>query len=250
MSTTQRRIIIGDVHGYYDGLMKLFELINPNVEDKIYFLGDLIDRGPASNQVVEFVKKNNYYCLLGNHEQMLLESFDDQGKFCNSGGDAWLYAGGDKTLQSYENQSIKEEHIQWIRQLPTYFDLDDIWLVHAGLHPRLPLEKQTAEEFCWIRDQFHNMRKPYFTDKLIITGHTITCTFPGVMPGRLVLGKGWLDIDTGVYHPKSGWLTAYAPDIQTVYQVNIFNKKHRQLPFDQVVTRVDPSRFPLIRQRL
>jgi serine/threonine protein phosphatase 1 len=67
-----RRIIIGDVHGHYDGLMLLLDSIEPTTDDQIYFLGDLIDRGPKSAQVVDFVRENNYGCVLGNHEQMAL----------------------------------------------------------------------------------------------------------------------------------------------------------------------------------
>jgi serine/threonine protein phosphatase 1 len=70
---TYRRIIIGDVHGHYDALLKLLEAVAPSEKEPVYFLGDLIDRGPHSALVVEFVRKHRYRCLLGNHEQMLLE---------------------------------------------------------------------------------------------------------------------------------------------------------------------------------
>ena len=63
-----KRIIIGDIHGHYDGLMTLLEAIAPGRNDMVYFLGDLIDRGPKSSQVVEFVKNSPYQCILGNHE--------------------------------------------------------------------------------------------------------------------------------------------------------------------------------------
>ncbi|MFM7786861.1 MAG: serine/threonine protein phosphatase, partial [Microcystis panniformis] len=101
--------------------------------------------------------------------------------------------------------NIPTEHINWFQSLPAYLDLGDIWLVHAGVHPEYPLEQQTNEEFCWIRNKFHTMTQPYFKDKLIITGHTLTFTFPDVKPGQLARGSGWLDIETGVYHPQSGW---------------------------------------------
>ncbi len=87
----------------------------------------------------------------------------------------------------------------WFQSLPAYLDLGDIWLVHAGVQPEYPLEQQTNEQFCWIRNEFHAMTQPYFKDKLIITGHTLTFTFPDVKPGQLARGNGWLDIETGVY---------------------------------------------------
>jgi len=222
-----RRIFVGDVHGHYDGLMHLFEKVSPDAEDQIYFVGDLIDRGPQSSKVIEYVCHHNHACVLGNHEQLLLDAWS-QSRISGQTLHAWLYSGGQSTLASY-NQSpdLLMEHLKWLRSLPLYIDLDDIWLVHAGIDPTLTVADQTAEECCWIRDCFHNEPQPYFQDKLIITGHTITFTFPDIQPGQLVEGPGWLDIDTGAYHPKSGWLTALDIDNEIVYQVNVFESLHR-----------------------
>ncbi len=54
----------------------------------------------------------------------------------------WLYSGGTATVNSYGDDGIPHEDIEWIAKLPTFLDLGDIWLVHAGVNPRLPLEKQ------------------------------------------------------------------------------------------------------------
>lgn len=240
MSLTTRRIIIGDVHGHYDGLMQLLEAIAPESEDQVYFLGDLIDRGPRSAQVIDFVRKNSYHCLLGNHEQLLLNAFPD-GQVYHPALQAWLYSGGNTTVSSYGEVEVLLEHLDWIRTLPTYLDLGDIWLVHAGVHPRMPIADQTFQEFCWIREEFHSSPKPYFPDKLIIIGHTITFTFPNVAPGELVQGNGWLDIDTGAYHPKSGWLTAVDMTNRKVYQVNVFQKCVRVMLLEEAVTKIEPS---------
>jgi serine/threonine protein phosphatase 1 len=237
---TQRRIVIGDVHGHYDTLMSLLDAIAPTSDDMVYFLGDLIDRGPQSAQVVDFVMKSPYLCLLGNHEQMLLDILGD-GEIYGPALQAWLYSGGHSTINSYGDKGVRQEHLEWMRTLPTFMDLGDTWLVHAGVHPRIPLEKQTSEQFCWIRDEFHSMPRPYFPDKLIITGHTITFTLPGVLPGKLAQGRGWLDIDTGAYHPKSGWMTALDITNSLVYQANVFRRRVRKLPLPEAVTRVDPS---------
>lgn len=236
-----RQIIIGDVHGHYDSLLKLFEAIAPNEKDGIYFMGDLIDRGPNSAQVVDFIINNKYHCLLGNHEQMLLDAVG-RGGISHQLLQSWLYTGGAATLESYQHH-IPQEHIDWMLRLPLYLDLGDVWLVHAGVDPRLPLEAQTEDQFCWIRDEFHQSFQPYFTNKTIVIGHTITFTFPGIEPGQLACGVGWLDIDTGAYHPKSGWLTALDITNRLVYQVQTFTKKVRQLPLDQAVSFVDPHRI-------
>ena len=127
------------------------------------------------------------------------------------------------------------DDLEWIKSLPLYLDLGDVWLVHAGVKPETPLKEQTINEFCWIRKDFHHIEKPFFKDKLIITGHTITFTFEGVEPGELVRGKGWLDIDTSAYHHKSGWLTALDIDNKLAYQVNVFDNLKRQVPLEEIV---------------
>jgi serine/threonine protein phosphatase 1 len=242
IETSQRRIVIGDVHGHYKGLMKLIEAIAPTSDDQVYFLGDLIDRGPDSSQVVDFVKSNNYQCLLGNHEQMLLNILTGEN-ISTPAMQAWLYGGGQATIASYKDAYIPDEHLEWLQSLPLYLDLGNIWLTHAGVDPELSLTQQTADQCCWIRDEFHSIPYPYFSDKLIIIGHTITFTFPGVTPGKLAQGPGWLDIDTGAYHPRSGWLTGLDTTNNLIYQVNIFSNTLRTLPLAEGVVMVDPGKI-------
>lgn len=236
--TSHRRIVIGDIHGHYDGLIKLLEAIAPGTSDEVYFLGDLIDRGPQSALVVDFVKQS-YACLLGNHEQMLLNVLGNRASYQMK--QAWLYSGGNATLSSYKDGTIPQSHWEWMQNLPMYLDLGDVWLVHAGVNPKIPLEKQTAEQFCWIREEFHSIPEPYFPNKLIITGHTITFTLPGVKSGEIAQGRGWLDIDTGAYHRKSGWLTGVDITNSLVYQVNVFRNVVRTLPLAEAVAAVNPT---------
>lgn len=240
-----RRIVIGDVHGHYDGLMLLLEAIAPSSDDRVYFLGDLIDRGPKSAQVLDFVQHSPYQTLLGNHEQLMLDALSGASVDMRA-WQSWLYSGGDATVASYRDTGMMPyKHLDWLRSLPTYLDLGDIWLVHAGVHPTMPISEQSSEQLCWIRKEFHTISKPYFPNKLIITGHTITFTFEGVRPGELVRGQGWLDIDTGAYHPKSGWLTGFDFSYRRVYQVNVFNNQVRILPFDEVVRQLRPPQLAL-----
>ena len=230
-----RRIVIGDVHGHHDGLMTLLEALAPGSDDRVYFLGDLIDRGPKSAQVLDFVQQSPYQTLLGNHEQLMLEALSGVPMDMRA-WQSWLYSGGDATVASYRDTGMMPyKHLEWLRTLPTHLDLGDIWLVHAGVHPHMPIDKQSSEQLCWIRKEFHTISKPYFPNKLIIAGHTITFTFEGVRPGELVSGQGWLDIDTGAYHHKSGWLTGLDLSYRRVYQVNVFNHQVRILPLDEVV---------------
>jgi serine/threonine protein phosphatase 1 len=252
LDDSSRRIVIGDVHGHYKGLQRLIALLNLADQDSLYFLGDLIDRGPESAQVVEFVKTRKYPCLLGNHEQMASFSFASANPE-SFAMDAWLSAGGRSTLESYRGlEKQLEADLRWFSTLPSYFDLGDFWLVHAGVHPRIPIEQQSSQEFCWIRQEFHQMQSPFFDDKTIVTGHTITFTFQGVEPGQIAQGVGWLDIDTGAYHPKSGWMTALDLTQQKVYQVNVFNNAERVRPLLEAITPIKPSlkRETLISKKL
>ncbi len=244
-----RRIFVGDVHGHYDGLIKLLETIGPSSDDQIYFVGDLIDRGPKSAQVVQLVRDNNYSCVLGNHEQLLLGAFPDN-KVSHLALQAWVDSGGDHTVASYSKLDELLETLNWLRGLPIYLDLGDIWLAHAGLDPKLPVHEQTTHEYCWIRSEFHSMDRPYFPNKLIITGHTITFTLPGVAPGCLAQGQGWLDIDTGAYHHKSGWLTAVDMTQHLAYQVNVLHRRIRTLPLAEATIQVEPKQVMLRRRQL
>lgn len=242
--TSARRIVVGDVHGQYDALMRLLEAIAPTEDDTLCLVGDLIDRGPKSAQVVDFVRNSPYECLMGNHEKMLLDicSSPEAQQAMLQG---WLFSGGQMTLVSYQEYygepGVPQDHLDWMRDRPLYLDWGDYWIVHAGVDPTLPLEQQSDREFCWIRDPFHREPRPYFPDKTIVTGHTITFTFAGAEPGQLVRGCGWIDIDTGAYHPKSGWLSAIDLTNQRVYQANAYRHEIRTLPLDEIAFRVEPG---------
>lgn len=237
-----KRLVIGDVHGHYDALLGLWENITPNQDDQVYFLGDLIDRGPQSAQVVEFVMSNNYNCIQGNHEIMLLNTLE-QGQKNYNVLHTWLQNGGSATVNSYGQKMPPPEHIEWIKNLPLYYDLEDYWLVHAGVDPNMPIEQQSSNQFCWIRKPFHHSNQPYFKDKTIIIGHTITFTFKGLRSGQLAKGQGWIGIDTGVYHQQHGWLTALDLNELMVYQVNSFGKNFRKFPLSDCIIPINNRKF-------
>ena len=73
-------------------------------------MGDLIDRGPESYQVVELVKENEYHCLMGNHELMLLNIFTTP-KISTSGVNVWVHGGGQATVASYPQPAIPKTHL-------------------------------------------------------------------------------------------------------------------------------------------
>lgn len=119
--------IIGDVHGCYKTLLALISLLPNKEKSKICFVGDLIDRGKDSYKVVEFVKNNNYDCVLGNHEKMALEYLpflkkDKKNDLLTN----WLFcAGGEETIKSYQIEEDIFEHLNYFRTLPLYLEYHD-----------------------------------------------------------------------------------------------------------------------------
>jgi serine/threonine protein phosphatase 1 len=117
--------IIGDVHGCYKTLMALIKQLPKNA--KLIFVGDLIDRGPDSAKVLEFVKEGGYPCIMGNHEKMFLEAMDTNQDVIEKtiATKLWLQNGGTETQQSIDNYFSKEELeviTNWIASLPSFLE--------------------------------------------------------------------------------------------------------------------------------
>jgi serine/threonine protein phosphatase 1 len=218
------RYVIGDVHGYYGTLKQLLKLIDVKDEDHVFFVGDLIDRGEKSAKVIRLVRNTkNFFSVVGNHELMMMDAI------FNNNLQSWVFNGyGSETYNSYqklygeESMKMMFDDCVWMNSLPYFIDLGDYFIVHAGVKPGVPLEKQGEYEFCWIREDFFLSPQRVFPDKTIIVGHTITSSghFRDVPGGNIILGNGFMMIDTSAYFKASGWLTALDLDNDLVYQVN------------------------------
>ena len=216
-----RIYVFGDIHGRFD----LFDLARrfvaadllECVPDRPFavFLGDLIDRGPGSADVIEALSTGQfpipYLVLRGNHEQMLLDSLTSAGPL-----DAWLRNGGVETLQSYSAEfrgpydparmretilsHVPERHLRFLQGLPTSAQSGDYFFCHAGIRPDVPLSEQTDQDLMWIRRPFLESRKTH--PKMVVHGHT-PVTAPEILPNRI-------NIDTGAY--ATGTLTCLVLD--------------------------------------
>ena len=248
--------VIGDVHGFNKTLRSLVEKINLQEGDYVVLLGDLIDRGPNSYDVVQFAKNSeNIVCVKGNHEKMMIESFSLQG-LESPGMDlaTWLYNGGLATATSYINaytdksgneltellgMAINEDKM-WMNQLPSEIVLDKWRLVHAGYDPEIDLDCQTDAEILHIRKPFHNSPKPIDPQRTVVFGHTPTVSLPGL--NKSSWGKIWhssvllssgrsaaIGIDTCVFHKLE------APAVLTAYnlQDNRIIQQSRVEPWDK-----------------
>jgi serine/threonine protein phosphatase 1 len=174
-----RTYAIGDIHGMLELLHDALAWIGLDAageRSRVVFLGDYVDRGPSSRQVLERLiagppPGQEWICLRGNHEQMMADAV------ANPGQDAslWLDNGGAETMRGYRVEGRIEEaalarHAEWAEALPYRFEDEHRHYVHAGFRPGIPVERQVPEDMLWIRGLFHHSRFDF--GKPVIHGHT------------------------------------------------------------------------------
>jgi serine/threonine protein phosphatase 1 len=170
-------VVVGDVHGCASELLTLLEQLALTPATTLLFVGDFIDRGPHSRQVIDLVLEVSERChvvaLLGNHEAMLLDFLDD---IDSDAAGLFIFNGGAATLASYadqmQNYRLPAEHEVFLRSLRPWHETEDYFFVHAGV-PSLPLTELDPElhrlELLWSR-KF--TRRQYDWSKVIVHGHT------------------------------------------------------------------------------
>jgi serine/threonine protein phosphatase 1 len=175
-----RTFVVGDIHGCVDEIDRLLDALAPSSSDTVVFLGDYIDRGPASKAVIDRLLRLRHdgpHCvfLKGNHEDMFLAFLGRSGLY----GDAFLFNGGEATLRSYGLESrtrqsvaalMPPDHLEFLLCLEMHHQDEQFYCVHAGLSPRRSLQEQEVEDMLWIRDEFISHPHPFpFT---VLFGHT------------------------------------------------------------------------------
>ena len=176
----KRILAIGDIHGEYEMLVKLWDKIKfKPEEDLLIFLGDYTDRGPESVKCTRFIRKvaqmQNVIPLMGNHERMLMDYIINHPHIdmLNSVdiNDCWMINGGLETLRDFAKNGVKElyEWFHFANTLPVFVDVDDMFFCHAGIAPDRSINDQDTNDMLWIREDFYNN---YHGDKLIVVGHT------------------------------------------------------------------------------
>ena len=210
---------IGDIHGRADLLERMLNRIDADLASNPVrigiqvFLGDYIDRGPASREVLDRLVARNRSSrsvfLKGNHESYLTGFLTNPPIL-----EDWQRYGGLETLMSYGitpsinanaatqaqlaaalDQALPESHRQFIGKLKSSFTCGDFFFVHAGVRPGIPLTKQREEDLLWIRQDFLLYEEDF--SKIVVHGHT-PVPQPDVRPNRI-------NIDTGAF--ATGQLT-------------------------------------------
>jgi serine/threonine protein phosphatase 1 len=215
-----RRIYaVGDIHGRADLLSELFMRIDDDLKARPItnpiqvFLGDYIDRGPNSRQVIDLLiarrRRRDVLFLKGNHEDCALRFMNDPTVL-----PAWQSIGGIHTLLSYgvmpargddpESQhkvwsvlreAMPHSHRRFIGGLVLSFTCGDFFFVHAGVRPGVPLQRQSQRDLLWIRDDFLLHEEDF--GMVVVHGHT-----PNYKPD---IRSNRINIDTGAY--ATGQLT-------------------------------------------
>lgn len=200
--------VIGDLHGRVDLLEAAIEVIESRPTGTVVFLGDYVDRGPWSRQVIERLKRGpadnrwRWVVLKGNHEDIMVQAYQQRSKL-----DWWFSNGGDETLVSYgwkdgadpiPRDLIPHSHIEWLRLLPVSYEDGYRVFVHAGVDPMKTMPLQDAETILWkiyengddrgcgdlhvVHGHHHQRRGP-----LLLRGRSNFDTW-AYYTGRLVIG--------------------------------------------------------------
>lgn len=228
MPSPPRRFVIPDIHGCSRTLSRLLtDVIRLEKRDELYLLGDYIDRGPRSKEVLDIImklKEEGYAVrpLRGNHEEMLLGASGDWSLFR-----LWVMNGGNATLDSFGAKSstdIPAPYRRFIEALPYVIVLDDYVLVHASLNFQNPDPLADTMTMLWSRST--DIRKDLIGGRKVIGGHT-----PQKLDAiRKTLTTDRIMLDNGcVYTERKGMgrLVALELNSMTLYlQENIDKGEH------------------------
>ena len=210
----KRILVISDIHGCFKEFQELLKVANfDSSEDQLILLGDYVDRGRQSKEVVEYVKElvDSYgvIALKGNHDQMFCEwlrnPIETLERYCRNGGLATIQSFLSVTVEEEMSEESEEEVykrwanaildldkelIDFLETLPFYYETDSYIFVHAGINPTNEDWKNTSEqEFVWIREPFLQFDHPF--DQTVIHGHTPTFILqndPNIFYGNKKIG--------------------------------------------------------------
>lgn len=181
----KRTIIVGDVHGCSVELKELLEKVSyQKDEDELYFVGDLINRGPNSKGVYELLKESEAISVLGNHEYALLQSENGERPMKD-----WILQ-----LRTQFGK-LYPEFLADLKTWPVYLEKKDFILVHAGLVPDVPLHEADPHALTNIRNFEQTPWFDFYHDKkLVVFGHW--AQLEGIVRDNII------GLDTGCVYGK------------------------------------------------
>jgi len=167
---SRNRFAIGDIHGCLNTFKKLLNTINYCNKDQLFLIGDYIDRGPESKNVLDFIielnKNANVYPLIGNHEKTLLDLNNQEFRFLE------FHLKKNQELNLLKGDKINIKYIKFIEKLPYYYELDNFFIVHAGINFNSNNPYEDYASMLEIRNMPYNLKLA--KNKIIIIGHQPT----------------------------------------------------------------------------
>ncbi|HNE28605.1 MAG: metallophosphoesterase family protein [Saprospiraceae bacterium] len=169
-----RLLAISDIHGCAQTFQALLDQLDFSRSDTLFLLGDYINRGPDSRGVIDIILHLQHTgydvrCLRGNHEQMLLNSIQAAGR------GAAIRLETRELLDSFgvaRAADIPRIYLDWLHELPLYFNIPGFFMVHAGLNFHRPDPLSDPDAMLWIRQWHHTLERDWLGDRLLIHGHT------------------------------------------------------------------------------
>lgn len=169
-----RLLAIGDIHGCIRPLEAVLDTLRLTEQDTLVLLGDCVNRGPATRQVLDALialqSETKLVTILGNHEEEMLAAKSD----CQAYG-RWLAMGGQATLESYsagaQLSDIPADHWQFIESAIPWWEFEEYFFTHANYAADLPLDQQTAMELRWLNIA-DRPPQPHCSGKTAIVGHS------------------------------------------------------------------------------
>ena len=216
-----RTLVVGDIHGCVAELDALLSGLALAPGDTLACLGDYVDRGVDSRGVIDLLVEVaarpglRTIFLRGNHEDMMLGWLGHGGAY----GEAWLRNGGGDTLESFgfnppwpdpEDVAARLEgrYLSFLEATAYRHEIEDHLLVHAGIRPGIPLDRQAPEDMLWIRGEF--IEATHDLGRTVVFGHTPVGDVLVDLPYKI-------GIDTGCVY--GGQLTALELPGHTLHQV-------------------------------
>jgi serine/threonine protein phosphatase 1 len=212
--SSSRLIAIGDVHGCFHALDAVLNAIEPTRDDRIVFLGDMVDSGKETREVLERIIALKEECdvvlIQGNHEEMMYAARENEKALRY-----WENCGGVQTLNSYRFggtlAEIPAEHWALLDTCVPFYETDQFILTHANYAADLPMPEQLEYTLRWELFDPEKVR-PHFSKKPVVVGHT-------EQKDAEVLDLGFATcIDTVCC--KYGWLTALEMSTREVWQAS------------------------------
>jgi serine/threonine protein phosphatase 1 len=212
----ERLFAVGDIHGCFNAFQILLDQkIRIRKSDKVILLGDYIDRGTQSKEVIDYIidfkaKGFDIVPLSGNHEAMLIDAYENEELESK-----WIQNGGSETLKSFNISSLnymEAKYIEFFKGLPYYFALEEYLFVHAGFNDSDINPFADKYSMIWVCNQTYE--NPLLMNKIIIHGHR---PVPVDVCIKMVHSNtNVINLDTGcVYSNRTGYGTLTAIELNT-----------------------------------